>query len=94
MSEQTLTATWLSVGRKPEHPADPKYPHGVDLDLGRRPACAVDLPYPAPEVGVWLVECAACGGKFSITAAGRADDPRSARVPCKTREANGAATIG
>lgn len=63
---------------------DPAYPNGKDVDLSEGGAtCATGIPYPAEERGVWLVECTRCGLRVGITAAGRPDDPRSARLPCR-----------
>jgi hypothetical protein len=64
-------------------PPDPRYPDGVFLDVGNPGwRCHVELPYPAPECGMWLVRCRECGMSAAITAAGRADDPRGAMLPC------------
>ena len=65
---------------------DPAYPTGKDVDVsdGRHgPTCKADLPYPAEERGVWMVECLACGLRIAVTAAGRPDDPKSVRMTCK-----------
>lgn len=66
-------------------PADPRYPKGVDIDArnkeGQR-SCEVELPYPAPECGLWLLKCGDCGFTLAITATGRADDPRHLILPC------------
>jgi len=37
---------WIDREREPQNPADPRYPNGIDIDLtlGRRPACMVELP--------------------------------------------------
>lgn len=63
-----------------------RLPEGCHIDATEgQTGCSVDLPYPAPECGVWIVRCAACGMSVAITAAGRSDDPRSAHIPCKGR---------
>lgn len=66
-------------------PPDPNYPHGIVLDLaqGVSPSCSVDLPYPAPECGLFLVECPLCEISIAITAAGRMDDPIRIIIPCR-----------
>lgn len=66
---------------------NPKYPNGMTVDLaGNRKGCIVSLPYPAPEVGIWVVECKECSLTIALTAAGRIDDPKAVIVPCKTKE--------
>jgi len=65
---------------------NPDCPDGSHADTADgQTGCVVDLPYPAPECGAWIVQCAACGMSAAITAAGRPDDPRSVRIPCKGR---------
>lgn len=74
---------WVDRGREPTEKPDPKYPDGIDLDTGQRPACLVELPHPTPRCGLYVVECEKCGTTIMLTTAGRADDPRSVMVPCK-----------
>lgn len=83
------TLTFLSHNRKAVCKPDPKYPDGIVVDTGIRPACAVDLPYPAECVGAWHVKCEKCGTSVAVTAAGRPDDPKVVLVPCKTGKATG-----
>lgn len=64
---------------------DPEFPDGVWLDAAdeSKPSCLIELPYPAPECGMWFVECDQCEiGAVAITATGRPDDPRSVRINC------------
>lgn len=84
MSDTNLQVTWIDNGREPTCPADPAYPHGMDIDgtSGRRPSCHTTLPYPAKRCGQYLVTCSFCGFTGMFTTAGRADDPRSVRVLC------------
>lgn len=64
--------------------ANPDYPDGVHLDMAQeKSGCDVELPYPAPECGYFLVKCETCGSNAAITAAGRPDDPRTAKLPCR-----------
>jgi hypothetical protein len=84
---QNLRITFLSQNRRAECVPNPKYPDGIVVDTGERPACAVDLPYPAPCVGAWLVMCDRCSTSVVCTAAGRPDDPKAILVPCKTGKA-------
>jgi hypothetical protein len=79
-----MKVTWLDSGREPKCAPDPAYPAGKDLDcsLGKR-SCVAELPYPAKRCGQYLVECEKCGCRIICTTAGRADDPRSLRMPCK-----------
>lgn len=81
-----ITVEFVKSGRgKAQCPPNPDYPEGVAIDaaaLGEK-ACSVDLPYPAPECGTWMVRCDQCQMSVAITAAGRIDDPVSVRVPCR-----------
>jgi hypothetical protein len=45
-----------------------------------RPCCEVAPQYPAPCVGKWLIKCSVCGVLAIVTAAGRPDDPHTARL--------------
>jgi hypothetical protein len=74
---------WISHHRKAQCPPNPKYPDGIMVDCGERPACQVALPYPAPECGVWIVKCATCNTMIAVTAAGRPDDPKEVMVACQ-----------
>ena len=78
---------WIDAGREPQHPPNPAYPSGIDVDLSTpdADACAVTLRYPAKRVGRYEITCAECGGVFAVTTAGRPDDPRSVTVPCSKR---------
>jgi hypothetical protein len=75
---------FLSHHRKARVAPDPKFPNGIDINLAGEAGktCQVTLPYPAPECGVWILNCEDCGYRAAITTAGRTDDPRSAKVPC------------
>ena len=75
------------TGRKPI-PEDPhkKRPYsGVDIVTPcaeGAPFCVVPIPFPAKEIGGWMVECTECQAKVSCAAHGRHDDPRSITLPC------------
>jgi hypothetical protein len=75
---------WIDAGLEPECAPDPKYPHGIDIDLTipGTPACETALPYPAKRIGHHLIVCTKCGLRFEVTTAGRPDDPRSVKFPC------------
>ena len=81
----TIKVSWVSANRKARIPPDPRYPNGIDIDIseGKRPACFTEIPYPAPECGRYLIKCDLCNHISGVTAAGRADDPKSIRVACK-----------
>lgn len=82
----SIKVTFYANGRgKARCAPDPKYPDGMIIDAAKpgEQACAVDIPYPAPECGQFLVYCETCRMSMIITAAGRPDDPKSVRIPCK-----------
>ncbi len=82
---QEFTVKWIDRHREPQCEPDPAYPHGIDLDCsGGSPGCKVDLPYPARRCGYYFVECNLCKMNVLITTAGRPDDPRSVKLPCKS----------
>lgn len=77
---------WEWRSREPARsPADPKWPFGIahDISKGASVFCTAFLKYPAPGVGTWLVRCEICGWQGAVTAAGRADDPTSVKIPCR-----------
>lgn len=76
---------WHDSGREPQVAPNPAYPNGIDLDLSPEGAhaCTATLPYPAPRCGIYAIECRFCGIRVALTTAGRPDDPRSVRIPCK-----------
>lgn len=78
--------TFVPSGRgKAQCPPNPDYPSGIAIDAAGDESvlsCVAQLPYPAPECGHWKIECGVCGLTVAATAAGRADDPISIRVPC------------
>lgn len=80
-----FSVNFLSHNRKAKCAPNPAYPDGMDADLAgdAKLACLAELPYPAECCGVWIVECETCGLRVGITAAGRPDDPRTAKLPCK-----------
>lgn len=82
----SITVTWFDHHREPQCAPDPAYPNGMEIDLrkgGAGPGCLTDLPYPAKRCGVYAVKCNKCGYFGVITTAGRPDDPKSVRLPCK-----------
>jgi hypothetical protein len=80
----TLHARWYGTRRQAESPPDPHYPLGMLVDgTGGRPSCSVSLTSPAPCIGEWFIRCDQCGMTALVTAAGRADDPHTVRLPCK-----------
>jgi hypothetical protein len=83
---QAFKIEWRDTGKEPKMPPNPKYPDGIDLDItaGQTPACTVTLPYPAKRIGHYRVECKICGFSVACTTAGRPDDPRSIKMPCRS----------
>lgn len=74
-------------GAKIDFAADgvaPVQPYDEPFAAAQNATCEVSLPYPAPRCGTYFIECAACGLRVACTTAGRPDDPRLARLPCKT----------
>jgi hypothetical protein len=80
-----MRVTWLDERRKAQHPPNPAYPNGIDVDCagGAEMSCTKRLPYPAKGCGQYLVVCETCGRTIIITAAGLPDDPRSVKIACK-----------
>jgi len=77
---------WIDRHREPQCAPNPAYPDGIDLDATRGlpgPSCKVIVPYPAKRCGMYAIKCDVCGVTVAITTAGRPDDPRSVKVPCK-----------
>lgn len=86
MMTDTFAVEFVPSGRgQAQCPPNPHYPHGIDASAAREgeASCKVDLPYPAPECGHWVVRCRLCAMSVAITAAGRPDDPRSVTIPCQ-----------
>jgi len=78
-----FTIDWIDGGRPPHVAPDPRYPDGIHIDCGERPACKVELPYMTHEnIGVYLVGCHRCGSSMMITAASRPDDPKTVMLAC------------
>lgn len=77
---------WIDKGREAQRAPNPAYPNGIDLDFANgKPACTVNVPYPAKRIGMYVIECLACGLRVAATTAGCPDDPRSVRIPCAER---------
>lgn len=76
---------WIDRHRWPRVEPNPLYPDGIDLDVtnGSPTFCKVELPYPARRCGYYLVCCELCKENAIVTTAGRRDDPRSIKLPCK-----------
>lgn len=83
--ENQFTVTWEDHGREPTCKPDPRYPDGIDLSVCSpgEPSCTVPLPYPAKRCGVFFVRCTLCDFSVGLTTAGRPDDPRSIKIPCR-----------
>lgn len=83
-----IKVKWIDAHKEPRCKPNPEYPNGIDVDLTLKSerlaqTCVTTLPYPAPRIGAYLLECNVCGFKAYITTAGRPDDPRSVRLPCR-----------
>jgi len=84
-AESRFLVDWVDGHRTSTYAADPSYPAGVAIDvaLDAPKACRLELAYPAARCGMWVITCRRCGFAISLSTAGRADDPKSVRVPCK-----------
>ena len=80
---------WVDHKKKSTTPAHARYLDGIDVNAsgGAAATCKIDLPYPAKGLGLYRIVCLDCGFTIAVTTAGRADDPRSVRIPCKERKA-------
>jgi hypothetical protein len=85
--QKTYSIDWIDYGRKATVPPNPGFPKGRDVDLSRgAPAsCYFELPM-VDGCGCMVVQCMECGYRIGLTMAGRADDPRSVKVPCMKPE--------
>lgn len=88
MKDPTKRVEFVKSGRgKAQEPPDPRYPNGIFIPGDPKiKNCKIELPYPAPECGYWLVKCNDCHALVMITAAGRIDDPIGFNMPCKRKE--------
>lgn len=87
MSEAKITVTFVPSGRgKARCPADPDFPYGKALDMcNGAPGEWVELPYPAPECGMFVIAGAQIES-VAVTAAGRADDPTKVKLPYRNAQ--------
>lgn len=81
----SLKVHFIDSGREPKCAPNPAFPRGMDIDISRGAsrACETALPYPAPRCGYMAVKCESCGQSVLITVAGRPDDPRTVKLPCR-----------
>jgi hypothetical protein len=82
-----MDVIFLDSGREPKCKPDPAFPDGVHVNLAsptQTKVCCTNVPYPAPRCGAYVLTCEKCGNRVSVTVAGRADDPRSVTMPCKS----------
>jgi hypothetical protein len=79
---------WFGGGGPARCAPNPAYPQGIAVEsipAGSAGACRAALPYPAPEIGLYRVECRICGRVVKVTAAGRPDDPNAITLGCVPR---------
>lgn len=76
---------WVDQQYETTQPPDPTYPNGtaIDVAMDAPRACRIELPCPAPRCGLFVITCRACGYSIALATAGRADDPRTVRMPCR-----------
>lgn len=87
--KNAFVVEFLDAGAPASEPSNPKYPDGIHLDLTNNSpvqSCKLLLPYPAPRCGQLIILCRRCGLRAACTVAGRRDDPRSVRLPCKPHD--------
>ena len=84
-AESRFLIDWVDLHRESTEPADPAYPDGsaIDVALDAPHACRLQLPCPAARCGQWLITCRDCRFYIALATAGRADDPKSVRLPCR-----------
>lgn len=86
MSEK-FSIEFMPSGRgKAQCPSDPKFPQGKIFDLRlieNVASCDVDLEWPSPECGAWVIRCQECKSSALVTCAGRKDDPIKIKINCK-----------
>ncbi len=84
-TQQQFCIEWRDAGKWPKIAPNPAYPEGIDLNVAEASvnSCICLLPYPAKRIGAYIIECKICGYSAACTTAGRPDDPRSIKVPCK-----------
>jgi hypothetical protein len=82
MTNDRITVKFVASGRgKARCPANPDFPYGKAIDLTNgKPGVWIDLPYPAPECGSFVISGARIKSG-AVTAAGRADDPTKIKLP-------------
>lgn len=82
-----IEVNWIDRGREPTQKPNPLYPKGMDVDMtnGAKVVCLAEVPYPAKRCGYYALKCTDCGYTALVTTAGRPDDPRTVKVPCKKR---------
>lgn len=76
---------WVDHQHESTQPADPAYPNGtaIDVAMDAPRACRLELPCPAPRCGLFVITCRDCGYAIALRTAGRPDDPRTVRMPCR-----------
>ena len=85
IAESRFLVDWVDQHHETTRPADPNYPLGtaIDVALDATRACRLELRCPAARCGLWVITCRVCSYAIALSTTGRADDPRSVRVPCK-----------
>lgn len=74
------------AGAEPQvAPDDPAWPQGRDVDISAcaPTSCRLALRCPARRIGRYIITCRLCGVRVGVSAAGRADDPRSIAMACR-----------
>lgn len=85
--DDKFVVRWVDSGREALCGANPNFLEGRDFDVsqGAERACVLDLPYPAPRVGHYIIECKVCRQQIGFLTSGLPSDPRRVKFACKPR---------
>lgn len=89
MAKEQFIFEFIPSGRgKATEKPNPGFPNGLKVDLSKLgvPSCETEIPYPAPECGLYKITCKTCGYCCAITSVGRPDDPIHLKFPCEFKK--------
>jgi len=85
MAKEQFKFEFVPNGKgKATEPPNPDFPNGISINLVKPgiPYCETEIPYPAPECGMYKITCKICDYTCAITSVGRPDDPIHLKFPC------------